>query len=355
MYFAQLRAHHKFAEKGRPRYVAMMKTKISLNRRVSVAPMMDWTDRHCRAFHRVLTKQALLYTEMAVDKAVIRGDTPRLIGFDAGEHPVALQLGGSVPDELAQATRIGTEYGYDEINLNVGCPSDRVQSGRFGACLMSEPDLVSDCVKAMQDMTDKPVTVKCRIGVDDQDPNIALFKFVDAVAQAGVTSFTIHARKAWLKGLSPKDNRSIPPLDYALVRRLKQERPDLEIILNGGLESLDHGRQEMTGVDGIMLGRAAYHTPWTLAKVDSLVFGRTDPVRSRFEAVNTYRPYLEKRLEEGTPLHAMTRHMLGLFHSVPGARHWRRILSEKANKAGAGLDILDEALSAVSKHEEVSE
>jgi len=329
-----------------------MEIEPPLDRRVSVAPMMDWTDRHCRAFHRVLTKCALLYTEMAVDKAVIRGDTPRLIGFDASEHPVALQLGGSDPDELAQATHIGAQFGYDEINLNVGCPSDRVQSGRFGACLMTEPDLVATCVKAMQDASDKPVTVKCRIGVDEQDPNVALFNFVDVVASAGISSFTIHARKAWLKGLSPKDNRSIPPLDYDLVRRLKQERPDLEIILNGGLETLEHGLQEMRGVDGIMLGRAAYHTPWILARVDSKVYGQDDPVGSRAEAVDRYIPYLEKRLAEGVPLHAMTRHMLGLFHAVPGARQWRRILSEKANKPGAGLEVLDEALAAATQYEE---
>ena len=341
----------RFEAKTAARYVADMKSHQSLDRRVSVAPMMDWTDRHCRAFHRVLSRHALLYTEMAVDKAVIRGDTPRLIGFDPCEHPVALQLGGSVPGELAEATRLATGYGYDEINLNVGCPSDRVQSGKFGACLMTEPELVAECVTAMQGATDLPVTVKCRIGVDEQDPDIALFEFVDRVAAAGVTSFTVHARKAWLKGLSPKDNRSIPPLDYGLVKRLKHERPELEIILNGGLESLEHGIAQMDGLDGIMLGRAAYHTPWTLAQVDSRIYGANDPVSTRMEALDAYRDYIAGQLQSGTRLHSITRHLLGLFHGVPGARQWRRVLSEKANKPGAGLDVLDEAICAVSTEE----
>ena len=316
--------------------------------------MMDWTDRHCRAFHRVLTRRALLYTEMAVDKAVTRGDAPRLIGFEPEEHPVALQLGGSEPDELAAAARIGADFGYDEINLNVGCPSDRVQSGRFGACLMEEPGLVADCVTAMIEAVEVPVTVKCRIGVDDQDPEEALFTLVDKVAAVGVNSITVHARKAWLKGLSPKENRTIPPLDYGLVRRLKAERPGLEIILNGGLEDIEHGLREADGLDGFMLGRAAYHTPWILARADSLVFGADDPVSSREEAIEAYRPYIARRLEDGAPLHAITRHMLGLFHGAPGARHWRRILSEKANRKGAGLDVLDEALNAVLRHRDAA-
>jgi tRNA-dihydrouridine synthase A len=338
---------NRFDADASTRYGALMKSFSALDRRVSVAPMMDWTDRHCRAFHRVLTRNALLYTEMAVDKAVLRGDTPRLIGFDASEHPVALQLGGSDPVELAQAARIGAGFGYDEINLNVGCPSDRVQSGRFGACLMLEPELVADCVKAMSDVVDVPVTVKCRIGVDEQDAETALFGFVETVAGAGVTSFTVHARKAWLKGLSPKDNRTIPPLDYDLVRRLKARRPDLEIILNGGLEGLGHGLEEGHGVDGIMLGRAAYHTPWCLARVDSRVFGESDPVQTRHDALAAYRPYIAERLKLGTPLHAITRHLLGLFQGLPGARQWRRILSTQANQPGAGLDVLDEAETAI--------
>jgi tRNA-dihydrouridine synthase A len=328
----------------------MTSTTAPLSRKLSVAPMMDWTDRHCRAFHRVLTRQTLLYTEMAVDKAVIHGDRKHLIGFEPEEQPVALQLGGSDPAELAQAARIGEDFGYAEINLNVGCPSDRVQSGRFGACLMREPDLVADCVKAMLDVVSVPVTVKSRIGVDDQEPETALFEFVERVAAAGITSFTVHARKAWLKGLSPKENRTVPPLDYALVRRLKAERPELEIILNGGLEDIPHAQSELGELDGFMLGRAAYHTPWVLAQADSLVFGAdADPVMSRFEALDAYRPYLERRIAEGVPLHAMSRHMLGLFHGQPGGRHWRRILSEKGGRHGAPLDVLDEARAAVAQ------
>ncbi|MBR9825572.1 MAG: tRNA dihydrouridine(20/20a) synthase DusA [Alphaproteobacteria bacterium] len=319
----------------------------TIDRRFSVAPMMDWTDRHCRAFHRVLSRRALLYTEMAVDKAIIHGDRDYLIGFDPAEQPVAIQLGGSDPADLSKAARIAESYGYSEINLNVGCPSDRVQSGRFGACLMREPDHVADCVKAMQDVVSVPVTVKCRIGVDDQEPEQALFAFVETVAAAGVTSFTVHARKAWLKGLSPKENRTIPPLDYPLVHRLKRERPELEIILNGGLETLDQGLIESQGLDGMMLGRAAYHTPWVLAEVDSRVFGAADTVASRAQAVELYLPYLERRMGEGVPLHAITRHMLGLFHGQPGGRHWRRILTEKGGRHGSRLDVIHEALAAV--------
>ncbi|MEA1941429.1 MAG: tRNA dihydrouridine(20/20a) synthase DusA [Pseudomonadota bacterium] len=324
------------------------------DRRLSVAPMMDWTDRHCRAFHRVVTKRALLYTEMAVDKAVIHGDRDKLIGFDPAEHPVAIQLGGSDPSDLAAASRIAEGFGYAEINLNVGCPSDRVQSGRFGACLMQEPALVAECVSAMRDAVSVPVTVKCRIGVDEQEPEVALFAFVDTVAAAGVSSFTVHARKAWLKGLSPKENRTVPPLDYDLVRRLKAERPGLEIILNGGLETLDQGLAESETLDGMMLGRAAYHTPWVLAEADSRLFGASDPVATRPEAVEAYRPYLARQLETGTRLHDMTRHMLGLFAGQPGARLWRRILSEKAPKRGAGLEVIDEALAAVVPRDEAA-
>lgn len=329
-----------------------MSTTITPDRRFSVAPMMDWTDRHCRAFHRVLTRRALLYTEMAVDKAVIHGDRERLIGFDPAEQPVAIQLGGSDPDDLAAASRIAEGFGYAEINLNVGCPSDRVQSGRFGACLMKEPGLVAECVAAMQAAVSVPVTVKCRIGVDDQRPEDALFTLVDAVAQTGITSFAVHARKAWLKGLSPKENRTVPPLDYALVRRLKAERPDLEIVLNGGIETLDQGLAESAGLDGVMLGRAAYHTPWILAQVDSRIFGDADPLATRFEAVDAYRTYLGAQLDAGTRLHDMTRHMLGLFAGEPGARLWRRILSEKAPRRGAGLEVIDEALAAVTDRPE---
>ncbi|MCW5725207.1 MAG: tRNA dihydrouridine(20/20a) synthase DusA [Maricaulaceae bacterium] len=318
------------------------------DRRFSIAPMMDWTDRHCRAFHRVLTRRALLYTEMAVDQAVIRGDAARLIGFDPLEQPVALQLGGSDPATLAAAAKTGEDFGYAEINLNVGCPSDRVQSGRFGACLMEEPALVRDCLAAMRAAVSVPVTVKHRLGVDEQDPERTLFPFVDTVAQSGVTTFIVHARKAWLQGLSPKQNREVPPLDYALVRRLKAERPHLEVILNGGLESLEHAQAEFAGVDGVMLGRAAYHTPWTLAGADSAFFGAAGPCATPFDAVEAYRPYIAARLAEGVRLHSITRHMLGLFHGRAGAREWRRTLSERATRDRAGLEVVDAALAAVA-------
>ena len=315
--------------------------------RFSVAPMMDWTDRHCRAFHRVMSRRALLYTEMAVDQAVIHGDARRLIGFDASEHPVAIQLGGSDPARLTEASRIAEDFGYAEVNLNVGCPSDRVQSGTFGACLMREPQLVAECLAAMREAVSVPVTVKHRLGVDEQDPEETLFSFVETVAQSGVTSFTVHARKAWLKGLSPKENRDIPPLDYDIVRRLKAARPDLEIILNGGLENLEHAKAEMAGLDGVMLGRAAYHTPFILARVDSVLFGEADPHDDPFAVVEAYRPYVEGQLERGVRLHAITRHMLGLFAGMPGARRWRQILSSEANRDGAGWDVIERALDAV--------
>ncbi|TRO96480.1 tRNA dihydrouridine(20/20a) synthase DusA [Glycocaulis profundi] len=318
-----------------------------LDRRFSIAPMMDWTDRHCRAFHRVLTRRAVLYTEMAVDMAVIHGGAERLIGFDPAEHPVAIQLGGSDPRTLAEASRIAEGFGYAEINLNVGCPSDRVQSGKFGACLMREPELVAECLTAMREAVCVPVTVKHRIGVDEQDPEQTLFGFVDTVAKTGVTTFIVHARKAWLQGLSPKQNRDVPPLDYAIVRRLKAARPDLEILLNGGLESLDHALAESDGVDGVMLGRAAYHTPWTLAEVDSRVYGEPDPVSDPFAALDAYRPYVEAQLVQGVRLHSITRHMLGLFQGRPGARRWRQVLSEKANSPGADWTVVSEAAAAV--------
>jgi len=331
-----------------------MNAIMPFSRRLSVAPMMDWTDRHCRAFHRVLSRKALLYTEMAVDKAIIHGDTERLIGFSAREHPVAIQLGGSEPADLAAAARTAEAFGYCEINLNVGCPSDRVQSGRFGACLMREPDLVAECVAAMREAVTIPVTVKCRIGVDDQEPEEALFTLVDTVAARGVTSFAVHARKAWLKGLSPKENRSVPPLDYDLVRRLKAERPELEIILNGGLADLDRAQAETGALDGAMIGRAAYHTPWILARVDSQIFGETDPVATRSQALAAFRPYIAAHLEASGRLQDITRHMLGLYAGEPGARQWRRILSEKAPRSGAGLDVLDEAQAAVSPRDEAA-
>jgi tRNA-dihydrouridine synthase A len=318
------------------------------DRRFSVAPMMDWTDRHCRAFHRVLSRRALLYTEMAVDQAVLHGDVERLIGFDRAEHPVAIQLGGADPATLAEASRIAEGFGYAEINLNVGCPSDRVQSGRFGACLMREPELVRDCLIAMRDAVSVPVTVKHRLGVDDQDPETTLSEFVETVARSGVTSFAVHARKAWLNGLSPKENRDVPPLDYALVHRMKAQRPDLEIILNGGLKDLDEAIETSAGLDGVMVGRAAYQTPWMLSRVDSRIFGDTDPVSSRLEAVMAYRGYVEAQLSAGVKLHAITRHMLGLFAGRPGARKWRQILSAEANRPGADWRVVERALDAVA-------
>jgi tRNA-dihydrouridine synthase A len=313
----------------------------------AVAPMMDWSDRHCRVLHRTLSRRALLYTEMITAVAILRGDRQKLLGYDPSEHPVALQLGGSDPRELAQAAQIGEDFGYDEINLNVGCPSDRVQSGRFGACLMREPDLVAECMAAMGDAVRVPVTVKCRIGVDDQDPEQSLFTLVDLCAQAGVSTFAVHARKAWLEGLSPKENRDIPPLDYGLVQRLKAERPGLTIVLNGGIETLDAAIEHLAWADGVMLGRAAYHTPGLLGAVDARVFGEGETIEER-EASARYRPYLAARLAEGVPLHAMTRHMLGLFSGAPGARTWRRILTVEGAKRGAGIEVLDRALDALT-------
>jgi tRNA-dihydrouridine synthase A len=318
----------------------------TLDRRFCVAPMMDWTDRHCRAFHRVLTRHAVLYTEMVTAEALIHGDLKRLIGFNACEHPVALQIGGSDPAKLAQACRIGEDWGYDEINLNVGCPSDRVQSGRFGACLMREPDLVAECLTAMRAATSLPVTIKHRLGVDDQDPGQTLFSFVDRVAQSGVRVFIVHARKAILKGLSPKDNRDIPPLDYELVRTLKAQRPDLEIILNGGLTDLKTALSDSAGLDGVMFGRAAYHDPSLLGRVDPMVYHTGDTVSAE-EAFMAYRPYVEEKLAEGVPLHSITRHMLGLFNGRPGARAYRRLLGEET-RGDAGLDVYDRALHIIA-------
>jgi tRNA-dihydrouridine synthase A len=310
--------------------------------------MMDWTDRHCRAFHRALTRRALLYTEMVTTGAILHGDRERLIGFSAVEHPVALQLGGSDPADLAACARIGAERGYDEINLNVGCPSDRVQSGRFGACLMREPELVADCMAAMMKALEVPVTLKCRIGVDDQDPEQALFDLVDRSAQAGVKTVIVHARKAWLSGLSPKENRDIPPLDYPLVWRLKAERPHLTVVINGGIEGLDQAQEHLAHVDGVMLGRAAYHTPGILGAVDRRLFGVSQDVSDR-EAVQAYLPYVREKLADGVHLAAMTRHMLGLFHGQPGARSWRRILTVEAIQQGAGVEVIEHALAAISE------
>jgi tRNA-dihydrouridine synthase A len=297
--------------------------------------------------HRQLSSRALLYTEMLTTGAVLHGDRGRLLAFDPGEQPVALQLGGSDPAELAEAARIGESEGYGEINLNVGCPSDRVQSGRFGACLMREPELVAECMAAIGSAVKVPATVKCRIGVDDQAPEESLFGLVDLCARAGVRTFVVHARKAWLKGLSPKENRDIPPLDYPLVWRLKRERPELTIVINGGIAGVDEALEHLNHVDGVMLGRAAYHTPGLLGEVDRRVFGAGDDV-SPVEAVARYRPYVARQLAAGVHLAAMTRHMLGLFHGRPGARAWRRILTVEGVKPGASLEVIDRALDAVT-------
>jgi tRNA-dihydrouridine synthase A len=318
------------------------------SRRFCVAPMMDWTDRHCRMFHRQLTRHALLYTEMVTAQAIRHGDRQRLLGFDPAEQPVALQIGGSDPALLAEASKWGEDFGYAEINLNVGCPSDRVQTGRFGACLMAEPELVRDCLGAMREAVRLPVTVKCRIGIDDQDEEEDFARFVDIVSQAGVAVFIVHARKAWLKGLSPRENREIPPLNYSRVYRLKQRRPELEIVINGGIASLDEAGAHLEHVDGVMLGRAAYQTPWVLGEVDSRLFGAPAAVQARGDAVARMKPYVARQLAAGVPLHAITRHMLGLFHGVAGGRLWRRVLSEDGVKPGAGLDVLDKALGEVS-------
>jgi tRNA-dihydrouridine synthase A len=319
-----------------------------LNHTFSVAPMMDWTDRHCRVFHRLLTRRALLYTEMITAEAVIHGRRERLLAKSPAEDPVALQLGGASPPRLAEAAAIGEAMGYAEINLNVGCPSDRVQSGRFGACLMREPELVAECMAAMRDSVRIPVTVKCRIGVDEQEPEQSLFRLVDLCAAAGVTVFAVHARKAWLHGLSPRDNRTIPPLDYSLVYRLKRERPELTIVVNGGVETLDEAEAHLQHVDGVMLGRAAYHEPSLLGEADRRLFGDAETVAPE-EAVRAYLPYVRAKLAKGVHLSHMTRHMLGLFHGRPGARAWRRILTEQAVKPGSGVEVIEQALAAVTR------
>lgn len=326
--------------------------------RFSVAPMMDWTDRHCRAFHRVLTRRTLLFTEMVTTGAILHGGAERFLAFSPMEHPVAVQLGGSDPADLADCARIAAEFGYDEVNLNVGCPSDRVQSGRFGACLMAEPDLVAECVAAMREAARRdgqsvPVTVKCRIGIDDRDSYEDLVHFVGTVAAAGCRTVTIHARKAWLKGLSPKENREIPPLSYPTVHRLKADFPDLQIMLNGGLLTLEQGLAESRGLDGMMIGRAAYQDPWILARADTLVFGApADPVSRRSEAVRAFLPEVEARVASGVKVSNITRHMLGLFNGVRGARAWRRHLSTEAVRASAGPEVLLSALALVEAAED---
>jgi tRNA-dihydrouridine synthase A len=309
--------------------------------------MMDWTDRHCRVFHRLMTRRARLYTEMLTTGAIIHGDRGRLLGFDEREHPVALQLGGSDPHDLAMAAAIGQDFGYDEINLNIGCPSDRVKDGRFGACLMAEPELVAEGVAAMKRAVQIPVTVKCRIGIDDQDPQIALDVLARGVIAAGADALIVHARKAWLDGLSPKENRDIPPLDYERVYRLKAALPEVPIIINGGIASLAEAKEHLAHVDGVMLGRAAYQEPWRLLTVDPDLFGKAAPHMTMKDVFEAMMPYIEDQLAQGTRLHSITRHFVGAFHGVPGARAFRRHLAENGVKAGAGVNVLRDAIALV--------
>ncbi|MBM3489250.1 MAG: tRNA dihydrouridine(20/20a) synthase DusA [Alphaproteobacteria bacterium] len=318
-----------------------------LDRRFAVAPMLEVTDRHCRYFLRLLSRRALLYTEMLSVGAILNGDRQRLLDFDPIERPLALQVGGSEPAAMAEAARLAGDWGYDEININCGCPSARVRHGRFGACLMAAPKSVARAAAAMRRACRLPVTVKCRIGIDDRDDYAFLRDFVDRVADAGVGVFIVHARKAVLGGLTPKQNREIPPLDYEMVRRLKADRPDLAVVLNGGLSSLDQAAVEAAGLDGVMLGRQVYETPCLLAEVDRRLHGDERPAPARADVVEAMRPYLALRLAEGVPLHLMTRHLSGLYHGLPGARGWRRQLNEAAARPGAGLEVLAEALALV--------
>src|SRR6266480_4346191 len=323
------------------------KTTKSYDFLFSVAPMMDWTDRHCRVFHRLMTRRARLYTEMLTAGAILNCDRRRLLGFDASEHPVALQLGGSDPRNLATSAKIGEDFGYDEINLNVGCPSDRVKDGRFGACLMAEPALVATGVEAMKRTIAIPVTVKCRIGIDDQDPEAALDALARSVIAAGADALIVHARKAWLNGLSPKENRDVPPLDYDRVYRLKASLPDMPIIINGGIASLSEAKAHLTRVDGVMLGRAAYQDPWRLLTVDTELFGEAAPCATMKDVFEAMMPYIERELAAGTRLHSITRHFVGAFHGVPGARAFRRYLAENGVKPGAGVNVLRDAIALV--------
>lgn len=316
--------------------------------RFSVAPMLDWTDTHCRYFHRLLSRHALLYTEMVTTGAIIHGNRQRHLQFNAEEHPLALQLGGSNPADLAECAKIAQDYGYDEINLNVGCPSDRVQNGRFGACLMAEPELVAECVSAMRQAVSIPVTVKSRIGIDERDSYQELAQFIGTVAAAGCETFIVHARKAWLSGLSPKQNRDVPPLRYDLVFQLKRDFPQLRIVINGGIETLDASLDLLKKIDGVMLGREIYHNPYLLADVDRRIFHDDHPLRSRQEIVLALLPYIERQLQQGVRLHCIARHLLGLFHGVDGARAWRRHLSENATRHGGDSQVILDALEFTS-------
>ncbi len=320
---------------------------MTLNRRFTVAPMLDWTDRHCRYFHRLLSQHAVLYTEMVTTGALLQGDAQRHLQFNPAEHPVALQLGGSEPQEMATCAQMAEDFGYDEVNINVGCPSERVQRGAFGACLMAEPQLIADCVAAMQAKVAIPITVKNRIGIDDQEDYAGLHHFVSTVAAAGCKTFIIHARKAWLKGLSPKENREIPPLRYELVYQLKRELPQLEIIINGGITSLDACQTHLQWVDGVMVGREAYHNPWFLAQVDERIYGKDTGLKSQRSVLEDYLDYVSVQLAQGTPLGHMSRHILGLFQGLPGARRWRQYISENAHKPKAGIEVLQHAASLV--------
>ena len=325
-------------------YTFQHNTSLHKASRFSVAPMMDWTDRHCRFFHRLLSRHALLYTEMVTTGALIHGNRHRFLQFNDAEHPLALQLGGSNPYDLAICSKMAEDYGYDEVNLNVGCPSDRVQSGRFGACLMAEPELVAECVAAMQQSVSIPVTVKSRIGIDDRDSYQELAHFIATVANAGCKTFIVHARKAWLSGLSPKQNREVPPLRYDVVFQLKQDFPKLEIILNGGITSLDQAEALLKNVDGVMLGREAYQKPYLLADVDNRIFGTSyDPI-PREQILMLLIPYIQQELKGEARLNSISRHILGLFHGMPGARGWRRYLSDHVGKIGADENVLLEAL-----------
>lgn len=319
-----------------------------LNRKFTVAPMLDWTDRHCRYFHRLLTKKSVLYTEMVTTGALLYGDPERHLRFNPEEHPVALQLGGSEPQEMAECARLAESYGYDEVNINVGCPSERVQKGAFGACLMAEPDLIAECVSAMQASVNIPVTVKNRIGIDDQDDYAGLHHFVSTVSQAGCQTFIIHARKAWLKGLSPKENREIPPLRYDLVYEIKQAFPHLEIIINGGITTLEQCQQHLQHVDGVMVGREAYHNPWLLAQVDSALYGVDDTFQDRKAVLEAFLDYVQAQQAAGVALNHMSRHILGLFQGMPGARAFRRLISENAHKQNAGLELLCNAAEKIA-------
>ena len=310
--------------------------------------MLDWTDRHCRYFLRLLSHHTLLYSEMVTTGAIIHGDVDRHLRFDAAEHPVVLQLGGSIPGELASCTKIAKEYGYDEVNLNVGCPSDRVQSGMFGACLMANPQLVADCIKAMRDAAPIPVTIKHRTGIDEMDSYALLCDFVGAIAESGCNCFIIHARKAWLQGLSPKENRDKPPLHYDTAYRIKQDFPNLEIVINGGIMTLDETAEHLQQVDGVMIGRAIYHDPWMLADADRSIFGQPNPLSNRGDVIEKMLPYIETELAQGTRLHHITRHMIGLFNGEPGARRWRRFLSENGYQKDAGVEVLLRAAAEIA-------